>query len=96
MKKLLDLLCLSPAALVSRHVKVEYRYFLNNAHMNKELYLIMCRPTSLPPELQNICRSLLTRNRQETEADLRISRRRMQAAMKAIREHFEESGLTKS
>jgi len=51
---------------------------------------------TLPPELQNICRSLLTRNRQETEADLRISRRRMQAAMKAIREHFEESGLTKS
>ncbi len=51
---------------------------------------------TLPPELQSICRSLLTRNRQETEADLRISRRRMQAAMKAIREHFEESGLTKS
>lgn len=51
---------------------------------------------TLPPELQDICRSLLTRNRQETEADLGISRRRMQAAMKAIREHFEKSGLTKS
>lgn len=46
------ILCLSPAALESRHVKVEYRYFFNNAHLNKELYLIMCRPTSLPPELQ--------------------------------------------
>lgn len=51
---------------------------------------------TLSPELQDIGRSLLTRNRQETEADLGLSRRRMQSAMKAIREHFEESGLTKS
>lgn len=46
------ILCLSPAALESRHVKVEYRYFFNNAHQGKELYPIMCRPTALPPELQ--------------------------------------------
>jgi len=51
---------------------------------------------TLPPELQDICRSLLTRNRRETEADLGISRRGLQAAMVLIREHFVKSGLTKS
>lgn len=51
---------------------------------------------TLPPELQDICRSLLTRNRRETEADLGISRRGLQAAMVLIREHFVNSGLTKS
>jgi len=51
---------------------------------------------TLPSELQDICRSLLTRNRRETEADLGISRRGLQAAMVLIREHFVKSGLTKS
>jgi len=51
---------------------------------------------TLPPELQDICRSLLTRNRSETEAELGISRRGLQAAMVLIREHFVKSGLTKS
>lgn len=51
---------------------------------------------TLPPELQDICRSLLTRNRSETEAELGISRRGLQSAMVLIREHFVKSGLTKS
>ncbi len=51
---------------------------------------------TLPPELQDICRSLLTRNRIETETELGISRRALRAAMVLIREHFEKSGLTKT
>jgi hypothetical protein len=51
---------------------------------------------TLPPELQEICRSLLTRNCSETEAELGLSRRKRQAAMEAIREHFVNSGLTKT
>lgn len=51
---------------------------------------------TLPPELQEICRSLLTRNCSETEAELGLSRRKRQAAMDAIREHFVNSGLTKT
>lgn len=51
---------------------------------------------SLPPKLQDVCRSLLTRNRSETEAELGISRRGLEAAIAAIREHFEKTGLTKS
>lgn len=51
---------------------------------------------TLPPELQEICRSLLTRNCSETEAELGLSRRKRQAAMEAIREQFVNSGLTKT
>ena len=51
---------------------------------------------TLPPELQEVCRSLLSRNRSETEAELGISRRGLAAAIAAIREHFEKSGLTKT
>jgi len=51
---------------------------------------------TLPPELQEICRSFLTRNCSETEAELGLSRRKRQAAMEAIREHFVNSGLTKT
>lgn len=48
------ILCMSPAALESRHVKLEYRYFFNNAGAGKTLYPVMCRPTPLPAELQVI------------------------------------------
>jgi len=51
---------------------------------------------TLPAELQAVCRSLLSRNRMETEAELGISRRRLRAAMTLIREHFENAGLTKT
>ena len=51
---------------------------------------------TLPPELQEICRSLLTRNRCETEAELSLSRRKLKAAMALIREHFEKLGLAKT
>jgi RNA polymerase sigma factor (sigma-70 family) len=51
---------------------------------------------TLPPELQEVCRSLLNRNRSETEAALGLSRRRLAAAMAVIREHFEKTGLTKT
>ena len=51
---------------------------------------------SLPPELQAICESLLTRNLCETAMELGLSRRHMEAAMLAIRAHFEKSGLKKT
>ena len=51
---------------------------------------------SLPPDLQDACRSLMERNRQETEAELGISRRQLRRAIEAVREHFEKSGLAKS
>lgn len=46
------ILCVSEEALQSWHVKVEYRYFLNN---NKSVFPVICRPVKeLPPELQII------------------------------------------
>ena len=51
---------------------------------------------TLPPELQTVCRSLLTRNLTETETALGISRRALRTAIVLIREHFEVSGLKKS
>lgn len=51
---------------------------------------------TLPAELQNVCRSLLTRNQSKTGAQLGISRRGLRAAMSAIREHFEKSDLTQT
>jgi len=46
------ILCISPEALQSDYVKTEYRYFINNAHLDKKLYLLMCREAELPAELQ--------------------------------------------
>ncbi len=45
------ILCVSPDALTSRYVKLEYRYFFNQA---KAIYPLMCRPADLPAELQGI------------------------------------------
>jgi hypothetical protein len=45
------ILCISPEALASAHVKLEYRYFFNNS---KLLYPLICRPCELPAELQAI------------------------------------------
>ena len=46
------ILCISPEALESRHVKLEYRYFFNN---NKPIYPLICKqPHELPAELQII------------------------------------------
>lgn len=44
-------LCVSPDAMLSRHVKLEYRYLFNHG---KLLYPIICRSTELPAELQTI------------------------------------------
>ncbi len=45
------ILCVSPDALSSRYVKLEYRYFFNQS---KTIYPLMCRPADLPAELQGI------------------------------------------
>ncbi|MBZ0274577.1 MAG: TIR domain-containing protein [Anaerolineae bacterium] len=45
------ILCVSPEALESRHVKIEYRYFFNN---HKKLFPLICREADLPAELQAI------------------------------------------
>ncbi len=46
------ILCVSPEALESRHVKMEYRYFFN---IGKPIYPLICRlPDELPAELQII------------------------------------------
>jgi RNA polymerase sigma-70 factor (ECF subfamily) len=51
---------------------------------------------SLPPELQKVCKSLMERNRAETEAELGMSRRGYEGAMDRIRQHFAQSGLAKN
>ena len=51
---------------------------------------------SFPKELRNVCESLQHCNRSETESELRLSRRKFNAAMTRIREHFSKSGLGKS
>jgi hypothetical protein len=43
------ILCVSPDALESKYVKLEYRNFFNN---EKPLYPLLCRPVALPAELQ--------------------------------------------
>jgi len=46
------ILCVSPGALESRFVKMEYRYFFNHG---KKIYPLICRAaTDVPPELQGI------------------------------------------
>lgn len=46
------ILCISPEALESRHVKMEYRYFFNHG---KPIYPLICElPVELPAELQII------------------------------------------
>lgn len=51
---------------------------------------------SLPPELQQICRSLMERNRSSTERELRLSRRNYDAALALLRQHFVRAGLHKN
>jgi len=48
---------------------------------------------ALPPELQAVCRARMDRNRQETERDLGLSRRKYDAAIEQIREHFARGGF---
>ena len=43
------IVCISPEALRSRFVKMEYRYFFIR---EKPLYPLICRPTELPAELE--------------------------------------------
>jgi hypothetical protein len=45
------ILCVSPRALESRYVKMEYRYFFNQG---KTIYPLVCVPADLPAELQGI------------------------------------------
>jgi len=51
---------------------------------------------TMPPELQQVCRSLLTRNRTETERSLGLSRRRFGTLVAEIRQYYAEAGLVKS
>ncbi len=51
---------------------------------------------TMPPELQQVCQSLLTRNRTETERALKLTRRRFDALVAQIRQHCAEAGLAKS
>lgn len=45
------ILCISPEALESKFVKLEYRYFITS---DKPIFPIMCRDVKLPPELSVI------------------------------------------
>ncbi len=54
---------------------------LSDAEMYELAEGVASAITSLPPELQDVCRSLLERNRTETERELGMSRRRLDAAM---------------
>ena len=44
-------LCMSPEALDSKYVKIEYRYFLTE---DKPIIPLLCRPAPLPAELRPI------------------------------------------
>jgi RNA polymerase sigma-70 factor (ECF subfamily) len=57
---------------------------------------IQCVVANLPPELQQVCHSLMSRNQEETGEALELSRRAIDAAMLAIRSHFHNSGLAKN
>lgn len=48
---------------------------------------------SMPSDLQEVCESLLSRNRSETERELGLSRRKYAAAMERIRSHFSRAGF---
>lgn len=45
------ILCISPDALISEYVKIEYRYFIDE---RKPIFPVVCRPARLPPELRPI------------------------------------------
>lgn len=51
---------------------------------------------SLPSALQDVCNSLLKRNRSETEREIGLSRRKYAAAMDPIRQHFARAGFGKN
>lgn len=51
---------------------------------------------SLPPELQAICKLLLTQNKAEVKRKLNMSRRSFDAAINEIRDRFTEAGLSKT
>ena len=44
-------LCLSPDAVASKHVKLEYRYFFNE---DKPIVPVLCRPAVLPAEIRGL------------------------------------------
>lgn len=48
---------------------------------------------NLSPELQAVCRSRMTGNRTETERVLGLGRRKYDAAVEQIREHFAQGGF---
>ena len=44
-------LCVSPSAVKSKYVKIEYRYFLDH---DKPVFPVICKPTDMPAELQGL------------------------------------------
>ncbi len=51
---------------------------------------------SLPPDLQNICRRLISGSLAEVARELEMSRHRLRHAIERIRKHFETAGLGES
>ena len=49
--------------------------------------------SQLPPELRDVCEARMLMNSKETQAYLKLSRRRFDALMQQIREHFEMGGF---
>jgi hypothetical protein len=45
------ILCVSPSAINSKWVKMEYRYYLEH---NKPIFPVICKPTDMPAELQGL------------------------------------------
>jgi DNA-directed RNA polymerase specialized sigma24 family protein len=71
------------------------RASLSDAELYELVEGVASAIAGLPPELQQVCESLLERNRSETESELGLSRRRLDAAMARIREHFARAGFGK-
>jgi RNA polymerase sigma factor (sigma-70 family) len=69
---------------------------LSDAEVHELVEGVASAIAGLPPELQQVCRSLSERSRSETERELRMSRRSMKSAMDRIRQHFTRAGLAES
>jgi len=69
---------------------------LTDAELYELIEGVGCAIASPPPELQQLCRSLMQRNRSTTERELGLSRRNSDAALELLRQHFTRAGLKKN
>lgn len=69
---------------------------LTDAELFEVIEGVGCTIASLPPELQQLCRALMDRNKATTKRELGMSRRAFDVAMDLLRQHFAAAGLKKN